>query len=568
MRHPNFLPITLAAALIVAGIIAAPARATDDNLSYARIVRLSYATGDVQMMRADVSAKWEPAFANMPIQQGFTIGTNNGIAEVEFEHGSALWLSKNSVLQFTELALSDGGRITKLTLAQGTASFEAGIQTGDTFSVSSLQFQITSVGKSGFRVDASSSSESVKVFTGKLSVSSSSGTQVVAKGETLTLNAGATDKLAVTNSLARDNWDRWVGNRENYLVTGANETLQNSSSPFTYGTADLSAYGSWNNIADCGFGWQPYGVRAGWMPFLDGQWMNYSGLGWTWVSFEPWGWMPYHFGGWSNCGGAGWAWMPGENGFWNPGAVLWYGNGGNVGWAPAPPRGPRHPHNPRVISPHPADARIVMATKNLNKEGRYEVKSPSRITSSLHEFSSPPLASGKMPTAAQSVASSSAANTSGSSTLVPTAANLAMLRASMGGGVPSPVRDLPNAAPPLSTSHPSGAPVAVPANGLVNAAPPPARIPSPPPARSYAFAPSQPGQASARVSSQNSSQGSGRSWSGGSASSGSSRGGSSSSSSGSSSSASSSGSRGGGTSSSGGTSAPASGGGGGGGRPH
>lgn len=564
MRHRSFLPFTLAVAIFVACTIAAPARAIDDNLSYARIVRLSYASGDVQMMRADVAAKWEPAFANMPIQQGFTIGTNNGIAEVEFEHGSALWLSKNSVLQFTELALSDGGRITKMTLAQGTASFQAGIETGDTFTVSSPQCEITSVGKSGFRVDASSSGASVKVFAGKLSVSSSSGTQVVAKGETLALNAGTTGKLTVTNNLARDNWDRWVSNRENYLVSGATETLQNSDSPFTYGSADLSAYGSWNNVAGCGYGWQPYGVRAGWMPFLDGQWMNYSGLGWTWVSFEPWGWMPYHFGGWSNCGGAGWMWMPGENGFWNPGAVLWYGNGGNVGWAPAPPRGPKHPRNPRVNSPHAADARIVMATKNLNKEGRYEVKSSSRVTNSLREFSSPPLADGKMSTAADSVANRSAANTNGSNTLVPTAANLAMLRASMGGTLPSPVRNLPNPAPPSSTSHPSGVTGSLPTTSLVNAAPPPARIPLPPPARSYAFAPSQPGQASARASSSGSSSGSGFGQSGVSVSSGGSRGGSSSSSSGASSSASSSGSRGGGGSASAGSAS----GGGGGGRPH
>jgi FecR protein len=558
MRHRSFLPITLAAALIVAGAIAAPARATDDNLSYARIVRLSYASGDVQMMRADVAAKWEPAFANMPIQQGFTIGTNNGIAEVEFEHGSALWLSKNSVLQFTELALSDGGRITKMTLAQGTASFEAGIQTGDTFSVSSPQFEITSEGKSGFRVDASGSGSSVKVFAGKLSISTSTGTQVVARGETLALNASATDKLAITSNPPRDNWDRWVASRENYLVSGANETLQNADSPFTYGTADLSSYGSWNNVAGCGYGWQPYGVRAGWMPFLDGQWMNYSGLGWTWVSFEPWGWMPYHFGGWSNCGGAGWAWMPGENGFWNPGSVLWYGNGGNVGWAPAPPRGPKHPRNPRVNSPHPAAVAVVMATKNLTKEGRYEVKSSSRTTSSLHEFSSPPLADGKMPTAADSIANRSSANTNGSSTLVPTAANLAMLRASMGGAVPSPVRNLPNTAPPSSTSHSSEATGSLPSTSLANAAVPPSKIPPPPPVRSYAFAPSQPGQASARASSSTSSSGSGFVSSGGS------RGGSSSSSSGASSSTGSS-SRGSGGSSASGGSAPASGGAG---RPH
>ena len=93
MRRSRFSLLAFAAAILMAGVLATPARATDDDLSYARIVRLSYATGDVQIVRAGDAEKWEPAFANMPIQQGFTIGTNNGAAEIEFEHGSALWLA-------------------------------------------------------------------------------------------------------------------------------------------------------------------------------------------------------------------------------------------------------------------------------------------------------------------------------------------------------------------------------------------------------------------------------------------------------------------------------------------
>ncbi|HEV2222344.1 MAG TPA: hypothetical protein VGR84_05020, partial [Candidatus Acidoferrales bacterium] len=45
--------------------------------SYARIVRLSYVSGDVQLNR-DGRSNWEQAVANMPIEQGFTIGTNDG----------------------------------------------------------------------------------------------------------------------------------------------------------------------------------------------------------------------------------------------------------------------------------------------------------------------------------------------------------------------------------------------------------------------------------------------------------------------------------------------------------
>jgi hypothetical protein len=512
MRKHHFPFFALASAILLACIFAAPARATDDSYSYARIVRLSFVTGDVQILRPGASSNWEPAFANMPIQQGFTIGTGNGIAEIEFEQGTAVWVSRDSVLQFTELALSDGGRITKMTLAQGQASFQAGVKAGDTFEVSTPQFQVAPAGRAVFRIEdfSGGTGGSVSDFSGRLSISSSAGAQNLSQGQTLTFNGNASAKLTISNNAPRDAWDRWVSTRENYLVNGDLATQQNSSSPNSYGSADLSAYGSWNTIAGCGSGWQPYGVRAGWMPFLDGQWMMYPGLGWTWVSFEPWGWMPYHFGGWTNCGGAGWLWTPGENYFWNPGYVQWVGNGGNLGWRPLSPR------HPRVNPPHPAAMPVVVATKNLTREGRYEVKTSSKVASSFHELSGPPLSDGKMPAPGSSSADRGSATRGGGQVLVSTAASLNALRAALGESVlPSPVgRAIGSGASRAPGATP--APIMLPARALVNAAPPPAKIPSPPPARAYAFAPSQPGQASARPSGSSES---GRGWGGASSSS-------------------------------------------------
>src|ERR1700687_3096679 len=114
MRQGKIFLTVLGLAALAMLLGAVPAGAADNSYSYARIVRLSLVSGDVQVVRA-AEAKWEPALMNMPIQQGFTVGTNEGRAEVEFENGGALWLGENSVLQFTELALSNGGRITKVT---------------------------------------------------------------------------------------------------------------------------------------------------------------------------------------------------------------------------------------------------------------------------------------------------------------------------------------------------------------------------------------------------------------------------------------------------------------------
>src|SRR6266852_4287287 len=102
MRRSNLAKLLLAGALVVSGWVATPAGVNAYDYSYARVVRLSYVQGEVQIARPDQQG-WETAYVNTPIQQGFTIGTNNGRAEVEFESGATAYIAENSVVQFTEL---------------------------------------------------------------------------------------------------------------------------------------------------------------------------------------------------------------------------------------------------------------------------------------------------------------------------------------------------------------------------------------------------------------------------------------------------------------------------------
>jgi hypothetical protein len=486
MQYRNFLPAFLAAFLVVfvvLGLCATPAQATSnsDSYSYVRIVRLSYVSGDVQIVRPDKSGKWEPAYANMPIQQGFTLGTNNGRAEVEFENGSALWLAEKSVIQFTDLALSDGGRITKMTLTEGTASFEADIHAGDVFVVSTTKFEVTPLGKARFRVDAFSDGGSVSMLGGTASVNSDGGAKEIVKGQMFALGAASPEQETVRQNPARDSWDRWVNDRASYLSNGATQAQQYTNSPFTYGMSDLSSYGMWNYYAGCGYGWQPFGMTAGWMPFLYGQWMYYPSFGWSWVSYEPWGWMPYHFGNWMDCGPGGWMWQPGGYGNWMGAPVQWVGVGRRIGWRPNPPR---------VNPVHAASSGIVIASKNLGKEGRYEVVAASKIPTGVHDFSAAPLANGRF-------AGPGEVNSGpGGRVVVPTSASLAALRTELaangrGAGIVNKA-----GAPPAVISN------AVPREGsqvasLQNAAPHPApRVASLPPARTYVAPPSSPGRPS------------------------------------------------------------------------
>lgn len=387
MRRWSVLFTFLVMAILLAGPFSTSAEAGNDGYSYARIVRLSSVTGDVQITRPDQS-KWQPAIANMPVEQGFALGTNNGRAEIEFENGSAVWLAENSVLQFTELALSNGGRISKLTLTQGTATFYANLESGETFGVSTPDYEIIPPGKSEFRVDLVRDGGSVSVFQGQVSASSRAGERPVHKGETFAWNANTPTQAAIHKNPSQDNWDHWVNSRSSVLSSGEGQTLQYTNAPFRYGMADLATYGGWGMYPGYGYGWQPWGISSNWAPFVDGQWMMYPGLGWTWVSFEPWGWTPYHFGQWVFSPAFGWLWLPGGYGFWSPAPVQWFVLGNRIGWRPIAP-----------VHVNTVPAPVVIVTKGLGKAGPNRVVSTNEAGEKLESLSGPPLSNGKIATA-------------------------------------------------------------------------------------------------------------------------------------------------------------------------
>ena len=323
-------------ALILA--IALPRTSRASDVSYARIVRLSVVTGDVQVSRPSHPA-WEAASVNMPVMQGMAIGTNDGFAEVQFEDGTTAWIAPNTLVQFTELALADGGRITKLTLGQGTMSVLTELRKGDAFSLATADETITTPRNALFRVDAFHDGASVSVLGGQAEVASAAGTTQVPKGKTLALRSKSKEQaqqnVALRANPKLDSWDKFVVARAQQTQTEAAQSASYVNAPFSYGMADLSQYGNWNYFPGYGYGWQPMSMGSCWMPFMNGDWNFMPGFGWSWVSSEPWGWMPYHFGNWNYLPSNGWTWFPSGFDAWDPAPVNWYSAGNQVGWWPA-----------------------------------------------------------------------------------------------------------------------------------------------------------------------------------------------------------------------------------------
>jgi len=393
MSHRRFVFVSSLLSLLMVAVCALPAfpSGTDDTgLSYARIVRLSMVRGDVQVVRAS-TGKWEPAAMNMPLQQGFAVGTNEGMAEIELEHGSVIWVAPNTVLQFTELALSDGGQITKVAMNEGTATFESNSGSQDVFSVSNQSFQITPQGKSEFRVDLTRNGAEFCVLKGKVQLRAGESTQILAKDETFFLGVRKPQETGRKETPKADDWDKFVNQRASYLQTAENRTDQYTNAPFSYGMADLSAYGNWTFIPGLGYGWQPGGISGNWMPFADGSMMYYDGLGWTWVSAEPWGWVPYHFGQWSCQSPQGWMWMPGNYSQWSAAPVQWVSSGNKIGWSPlTEPKSSMMGKTPT----------IVLAKGGLENFDSYKVLNSLKKEQTIETLAGPPGEKGKLGTTA------------------------------------------------------------------------------------------------------------------------------------------------------------------------
>lgn len=331
--------VLLGALLCLALIL--PSALADSNV---RIVRISYIDGDVQMDRRD-GRGYDRAIMNMPVTQGNRLWTrgDTGLAEVEFEDGSTVRLAPESVMEFQELALRGSGqRTTSVDVQQGTVYFNIGSHAGN-FRVTVAGQELTVPHDSQFRLDADKGQIKVAVDKGDVEIRSGSQNVKVKKNETFTMDLSDPSRYYLAKGLVEDRYDSWNQERsqyrDNYASTSYSSNYASYSPYYTYGVSDLNYYGSYFYAPGWGYVWQPFGMRAGWDPFMDGAWAWYPGYGYMWVSSYPWGWMPYRYGAWNFVPGYGWCWIPGRS--WNNWVAYTPVQTVPRGWvAPRPPATP------------------------------------------------------------------------------------------------------------------------------------------------------------------------------------------------------------------------------------
>jgi FecR protein len=361
----SFRLAMLSSAIIAIAIVATFPMAHADVVSHARIVRLSFVEGDVAYQSP--GSPWQRAVMNLPLQQGFSVRTDTGNAEVEFESGLVVQLAGNTQLEFKQLSLIDGHKVTSLKLDQGTMIATANLEKGDDVSISSGNGDVRVPRSGRFRIDSAQSQSWVTVFRGRVDVADGGSNTEVDNGKTLHFGSaaadGGADQSSVDRSPRTDAFDKWASDREqaqDNAQAGAGEFLRQRD--YQFSTADLYNYGLWSNISGFGMAWQPYGMGANWMPFSNGMWMfDDIGAGWMWASAEPWGWTPYHYGGWVYLDGEGWFWIPQNLGSFYGGTASFVNVGNQVGWTPTAPT-PANPKKVKIAPVTPTNPlRIVFA---------------------------------------------------------------------------------------------------------------------------------------------------------------------------------------------------------------
>ncbi|MGE5207589.1 MAG: FecR domain-containing protein, partial [Chlamydiota bacterium] len=247
-----------------------------------RIVRLSDLDGDVQI---DHGTGYEKALRNMPITQGVKLWTKaGGLAEVEFEDGSTVRLTPNTIVEFPQLLLHDSGaKVSTVAVSQGTAYFNIGKQKKDEFTVD-IGGQHTAIKDAAtFRVNREDTQAKLSVTKGELDVQGPAGDAKVAKNHTLNINlSGQTYEVA--KGVVPDQYDKWNKQEGQFQKQYNYGNAVTSSWPYSYGLADLNYYGNYFYQPGWGWLWQPYYVGAGWDPFMNGAWSWYPGVGYTFIS--------------------------------------------------------------------------------------------------------------------------------------------------------------------------------------------------------------------------------------------------------------------------------------------
>jgi len=309
-----------------------------------RVGRLSDLQGPVWHYHPD-GGDWVAAERNRPLTSGDRLATDAG-GRAEVRIGSVT-LRLDAGTELEVLRIDDE----RMALQLHAGSLTARLRNGETVPEFELltaegRFSVQATGR--YRFDRAEETSHVTVYAGQALYEG--------RGSALTVYANQHAEFWIDSTRvaqyrlsdpARDVFAGWNAERDRLDDRAG---VPQYVSPEMTGVEDLGRYGQWQQDAEHGALWTPYGVGAGWAPYSVGRWAWVRPWGWTWVDAAPWGFAPFHYGRWVYVRN-NWCWAPGgyvRRPVYAPALVAWVGGarlagggqpgGQAVGWVPLAPR--------------------------------------------------------------------------------------------------------------------------------------------------------------------------------------------------------------------------------------
>jgi hypothetical protein len=140
-------------------------------------VRSSEVQGEVQVDR-NTGRGFEKAFLNLPITHGLKLQTkHDGRAEVEFEDGSTLRVTPDSVIGFPQLSLHDSGaKVSAVHLQEGSAYVKFAGAKGDEFTLTFAHEKLSLAHSAHLRIGMADKKATLAVFSGDVRAEGEPGT--------------------------------------------------------------------------------------------------------------------------------------------------------------------------------------------------------------------------------------------------------------------------------------------------------------------------------------------------------------------------------------------------------
>jgi uncharacterized membrane protein YgcG len=253
-------------AIFLTTLLVIPQQAKAKKTGEPEMVWVSYAVGEVKFSPGHkgkplLGDNWMQAAPGQTMEEGYSLATEKGRAEVEFENGTMVYLAESSVLEFIKLQAKGEATEAEVNLLTGTATIAHVSRGQDVIQVETPSLRMGFAGNETVRLESTLNGMVIKSVEGEVPLHTgvSEGEEVLSVGESAAYVAG--DLLPVRElkqSTVADEWDHWVNGRRAerraLLEQGLKESGLQKPIP---GLAGMAKTGTFYDCEPYGKCWEP-----------------------------------------------------------------------------------------------------------------------------------------------------------------------------------------------------------------------------------------------------------------------------------------------------------------------